>query len=285
MNLITTRFAPSPTGYLHIGHAASALFAAEQGQKFILRIEDIDATRCKPEFIQSIYDDLEWLGLSWEKPVRVQSHHFADYQKTLHKLDEMGLIYPCFCTRKDILSSVSAPHGPEGPIYPRTCRALSPSECHDKIAAGEPYALRLDMAKALEFIYNKELIWHDRAKGRQIATPEILGDVVLARKDTPASYHLCVTHDDALQEITLVTRGKDLFYATHLHRLLQEIMGYPAPEYHHHPLITDAEGKKFSKRDKAVTLKSIREAGFSPEQLRGMIDSQHFAPLMSINDN
>lgn len=268
------RFAPSPTGFLHIGHAFSAWFAEEQaktsGGSFVLRLEDIDQTRCRPEFETALYDDLHWLGLDWPHPVRRQSDHFAEYQTVLSRLEEMGLIYKCFCTRKDIQEEIarspSAPHGPEGHLYPGLCRSMSSSEAADLISKGEPYALRLDMQKALH--HTGPLRWHDRAAGWQDAQPALLGDVVLARKDTPASYHLCVTWDDALQDISLVTRGQDLFYATHLHRLLQALLDLPTPEYHHHPLLVDSEGKRFAKRNKGVTLRDLQARGVDSVQLR-----------------
>lgn len=260
-----TRFAPSPTGRLHVGHAYAALFAyglaAESGGKFILRIEDIDAARCRPEFEQGICDDLSWLGIEWEMPVRRQSGHMADYRAALGKLSAQGLLYPCFCTRKDIQAEIgragAAPHGPEGQLYPGTCRGLSDEERAAKIASGVSYALRLDVMKASTAC--GPLAWTDHSKGLQTATPGILGDVVLARKDTPASYHLCVTLDDHLQGVTLVTRGEDLFYATHLHRLLQELLGLNVPEWHHHKLLLDEEGKRFAKRNNAVTLQHLRD--------------------------
>ncbi|NIY76513.1 tRNA glutamyl-Q(34) synthetase GluQRS [Thalassospira sp. HF15] len=264
---IITRFAPSPTGYLHLGHAASALFSAKQAGpngRFLLRIEDIDQTRCRPEYLEAIYEDLAWLGLEWETPVRVQSDHFTDYQAILDRLSDMELLYPCFCTRKDIQAEIAridnAPHGPDGALYPGTCRHCSVTERQDRIAAGESYALRLDMTAAIRRV-GKELTWFDRAAGQQVATPEIFGDVVLARKDTPTSYHISVTHDDDLQGISLVTRGEDLFFASHLHRLLQELLGYDVPEYHHHRLLTGPDGKRFAKRDKSKTLRSMREEG------------------------
>ncbi len=273
----TTRFAPSPTGRLHLGHACSALFAQEKaresGGRFILRIEDIDTVRCKPVFEHGIYEDLQWLGLGWEEPVRRQSAHFEDYKKYLGYLQERNLLYPCFCTRKDIQEEVarapSAPHGPEGILYPGTCRSLTLTERKQKTASGCTYALRLDMEKALGSLQHP-LIWNDRVKGLQTATPELLGDVVLARKDTPASYHLCVTIDDHLQGITLVTRGEDLFYATHLHRLLQAILSLNVPEYHHHRLLLDEHGKRFAKRNDSVTLAHLRDAGYSPADVRAM---------------
>ena len=276
-----TRFAPSPTGYLHLGHAASALFAAQNagsggsggasaGGRFLLRIEDIDQTRCRPEYVTAIYEDLAWLGLTWEQPVRLQSAHFSDYQSVLDRLTEQGLLYPCFCTRKEIQAEIArignAPHGPDGALYPGTCRHLSAMERQERMAAGESYALRLDMGKAIRQV-GKRLCWHDRALGKQVAVPEIFGDVVLARKDTPTSYHVSVTHDDHLQGISLVTRGEDLFFASHLHRLLQDLLGYDVPEYHHHKLLTGPDGKRFAKRDKSETLQSMREAGMTPEDV------------------
>ena len=271
---VIARFAPSPTGLLHIGHAYSAIFsynqARERGGKFILRIEDIDQGRCREEFVQAIYDDLSWLGLSWEDDVRIQSEHFDDYKKALDTLEDKGLIYPCFCTRKqiqaEIESSASAPHGPEGALYPGTCRNLSKDETEQQTNEGKPFAMRLDVEKAISQV--GELTWNDLSKGTQEATPQILGDVVLARKDTPASYHLCVTLDDHIQGITHVTRGDDLFYASHLHRLLQELLNLDVPTYHHHPLLYDEEGKRFAKRNQSVTLKSLREdEKLSPEDL------------------
>lgn len=261
----TTRFAPSPTGRLHAGHAYSALFAYRQAQRnsgrFILRIEDIDAGRCRPEFERGIYDDLSWLGLTWETPVRRQSEHMDDYRAALEKLSARELLYPCFCTRKEIQAEIerapAAPHGPEGALYPGICRTLGDNERTDKIASGIPYALRIDTAKALA--ETGPLTWTDRDKGLHTAAPEMLGDVVLARKDTPASYHLCVTLDDHLQGVTLVTRGEDLFHATHMHRLLQALLGLNVPEWHHHKLLLDAEGKRFAKRNNAVTLQYLRD--------------------------
>lgn len=272
-----TRFAPSPTGYLHLGHAASAVFAARNAGddgRFLLRIEDIDQTRARPEYIEAIYEDLAWLGLTWETPVRVQSAHFDDYQKVLDRLADRDLLYPCFCTRKDIQAEIArignAPHGPDGALYPGTCRHLSASERAERIAAGESYALRLDMGRAMKQ-GGKRLYWHDRAAGRQVATPEIFGDVVLARKDTPTSYHVSVTLDDHLQEISLVTRGEDLFFASHLHRLLQELLGYNIPEYHHHKLLTGPDGKRFAKRDKSETLRSMRDKGVCVAKIFDMV--------------
>lgn len=276
---IITRFAPSPTGRLHIGHAYSALFAyktaMESGGKFILRIEDIDTERCHKEFEDGIYEDFSWLGLRWETPVRRQSEHMAEYEAALEKLRGKGLLYPCFCTRKDIIEEIErsggAPHhSPEGNLYPGICKHLTQAEADDKIATDTPYALRLDMDKA-KALAGGPLYWHDRAAGRQLATPKILGDVVLARKDINTSYHLSVTLDDHSQGVTLVTRGEDLFYASHLHRLLQELLGLNVPEWYHHPLLTDEHGKRLAKRDKSISIKQLREeAGKTPQDIMDM---------------
>ncbi|KIL98038.1 glutamyl-Q-tRNA synthetase [Paramagnetospirillum magnetotacticum MS-1] len=271
-----TRFAPSPTGELHLGHAHSALFAFAEAQgargRFLLRIEDIDRTRCRPEFTQAIRADLSWLGLDWEEPVRIQSEHFEDYRAALDRIDAMGLLYPCFCTRKDIAREVegagNAPHGPDGPLYPGHCRLLSQAERTARRESGQSFALRLDMAEAVRRA--GPLVWHDRDQGEQIARPELFGDVVLARKDIPASYHLAVTVDDALQGVTLVTRGQDLFEATHVHRLLQSLLGLAVPDYRHHRLLTDESGRRYAKRDRSLTLKALREAGRTPHEVRAL---------------
>lgn len=276
MTDIVTRFAPSPTGHLHLGHAHSALFgwraAKASGGRFLLRIEDIDRQRCRPEFERDLLEDLAWLGLDWEQPVRRQSDHFDDYRSALARLQDMGVVYPCFCTRKDIAAEIAraghAPHGPDGPLYPGLCRTLPPAVRADRVAAGEAYALRLDVAAAKAIA--GPLRWHDRAQGWQEATPEILGDVVLARKDTPTSYHLSVTVDDHLQGVTLVTRGEDLFFATHLHRLLQALLRFDPPDHHHHGLLRNEQGERLAKRDRAKTLRSLREAGVRPEEVRAM---------------
>ncbi len=278
---MVTRFAPSPTGLLHKGHAYSALLAFRAAQqadgRFLLRIEDIDTIRCRPEFTHAIYEDLGWLGISWEDPVRVQSQHFPDFANALLHLKNLGVIYPCFCTRKDIQAEIAkspaAPHGPDGPIYPGTCRPLSEDERETRIAAGEPHAWRLDLKAALAIVGN-DLTWHDEHKGQIAATPEELGDVILARKDTPTSYHLSVVHDDALQKITHIVRGQDLWHATHIHVVLQKLLGYPTPTYSHHGLLTDADGKRFAKRDKALTLQAIRESGMSVDELIESLDPE-----------
>ncbi len=271
-----TRFAPSPTGYLHLGHAYAALFAAQaaerDGGRFLLRIEDIDTERRRPEFEDAIYEDLSWLGLEWEEPVLRQSDRMAAYGEALERLDARGLLYPCFCSRKDIRDEAArsgqAPHGFDGPLYPGLCRGLSPAERDDKMGQDAPFALRIDMEKALAIA--GDLFWTDREKGKVKAEPGLLGDVVLARKAEPVSYHLAVTLDDHFQGISLVTRGKDLFQASHIHRLLQALFGLETPDYHHHDLLTSPDGRRYAKRDKALTLRSLREAGHGPEAVREM---------------
>jgi glutamyl-Q tRNA(Asp) synthetase len=275
-DVLTTRFAPSPTGYLHLGHAHSALFAwdlaKKAGGRFLLRIEDIDTGRCRPEFEAAIYEDLAWLGLSWDTPVRRQSEHLADYQAALARLRAADLLYPCFCTRKDIHAELaqapSAPHGPDGPIYPGTCRALDPAVRAPRIERGDAYALRLDIARAMAS--TGPLHWHDRAADRQQADPGRFGDVVLARRDIATSYHLAVAWDDAEQGINLVTRGVDLFAASHVHRLLQALLGLPVPVWHHHELIHDETGKRLAKRHGALAIRALRAGGRSPAEVRAL---------------
>lgn len=280
------RFAPSPNGHLHLGHAYSAFFAFEKakqtGGSFILRIENIDTTRCDKQLENDIFEDLIWLGLEWTEPVRRQSEHMEDYQKALNKLDSIELTYPCFCTRKEIneeaTRSLTAPHGPEGIVYPGTCKTLSLKDRAEKIKSGLPYTIRLDLEKALNYI-GKPLFWYDEEKGKQEAKAHDIGDAVLMRKDIPTSYHLSVVVDDHLQGITHVTRGKDLFYATHLHKILQELLGYKTPLYHHHKLITDKNGKRFAKRDNAITLRALREQGHTPDDIKRMIETATHIPL------
>ncbi len=268
-----TRFAPSPTGGLHLGHVASALSgwqsASESGGRFMLRIEDIDPGRCRDVFAHDLMYDLRWLGLDWSEPVRWQSRHLADYAAALAGLGARGLVYPCFCTRRDIADEIAASahaphHAPDGSVvYPGTCRHLSAARRAALLAAGAPHAMRLDMGRALSVPGASDLTWHERGQGRQRCHPELFGDVVLARKDVMASYHLCVTHDDALQGITLVTRGEDLRPATSLHRLLQHLMGWAEPEYAHHALLCDETGRRLAKRDRAMTIAAMRAAGMS----------------------
>jgi len=263
---VVTRFAPSPTGELHLGHAYSALIAwrraREAGGKFLLRIEDIDIRRCKREFEAAILNDLKWLGLDWDGEVRRQSEHFADYGKVLDGLTARGLVYPCFCTRADIAAATSAPHGPDGPLYPGTCRHRSPQERRELIASGREFCLRLDCARAAREA--GPYTFTDETQGRMDGNPTLFGDVVIARKDTPTSYHLAVTVDDHLQGVTLVTRGEDLLPSTHIHVLLQRLLGYTTPAYAHHKLLTDAAGRRFAKRDRSLTIRAMREAGKSP---------------------
>ncbi len=267
-----SRFAPSPTGYLHLGHVRSAWegwrAAREVGGRFLLRIEDIDRGRCRAEFDAAIREDLLWLGLVWDGEVRRQSEHFADYQEALARLEAQGLLYPCFCTRKEIQAEIAraggAPQGEDGPVYPGTCKQLTLDQRRYRIAAGADYALRLDVSAALA--RTGMLDWFE--DGRRIAAdPAALGDVVLARKDVPTSYHLAVTVDDALQGVTLVTRGIDLFAATHIHRVLQALLHLPTPVYRHHPLLTDASGRRLAKRDRALTIRAMREAGMTPGEI------------------
>ncbi|MBT5570218.1 MAG: tRNA glutamyl-Q(34) synthetase GluQRS [Alphaproteobacteria bacterium] len=277
---IATRFAPSPSGLLHLGHAYSALFAqrlAASGEgRFVLRIEDIDPGRCKPEFEDAIVEDLAWLGLEWEEPFLRQSERLDVYANALTQLDKAGLLYPCFCTRSDIAAEIkqagAAPHlghhGPDGPLYPGTCKHLNESERAQRLADNQPHALRLDMDAAISAAGN--LTWHDRTHGEQNAQPELFGDIVLARKDVATSYHLAVTVDDAAQGITLVTRGNDLFAATHIHRLLQALLDLEVPEWHHTVLLVNNKGKRLAKRDKAFTLRAMREAGTDPEDIWAM---------------
>lgn len=272
--MVVTRFAPSPTGRLHRGHALSALTgwqaALDAGGRFLLRIEDIDRGRCRPEFETAIYEDLAWLGLEWEEPVRRQSEHFPEYRAALDRLESQGLIYPCFCTRTEIEAEIAAaggaPQGPDGPRYPGTCRSLAPAERRAKQAAGVPFARRLDAAAAARRV--GALTWDEANAARVPVDPTLHGDVVLARKDIPASYHLAVVLDDALQGVTLVTRGQDLFAATHVHRVLQALLDLPQPRYRHHRLVADADGRRLAKRDAATSLASLRESGADPRRIR-----------------
>lgn len=281
--MIVTRFAPSPTGYLHLGHAFAALTAFDTAQafrgRFLLRIEDLDMARARHEFETAIFADLRWLGLTWEMPVMRQSARAEAYRTAIRKLEAMGMVYPCFCTRKEIAEevarSIEAPHGPEGPLYPGTCRALTPEVRRARMAS-EPYALRLDVGKAAKrvgrLIFEEKGTGPNGERGVIVCEPALFGDIVLARKAMPAAYHLAVVVDDAFQGVTLVTRGHDLFAATHVQRLLQVLLGLPAPAYAHHRLILDENGKKFSKRDQAMTLRSLQEAGLSPTDIRARLD-------------
>ncbi len=271
MKNIVTRFAPSPTGRLHLGHAYSALlahdFARSRGGKFLLRIEDIDPGRVRPEFARAILEDLAWLGIVPDGEILVQSERLPHYQAALARLKEQDLVYPCFCTRSDIAReiarSAAAPHGPDGPRYPGTCRELPRTERIEK-ARQAPHAWRLDMKRAAAEA--GPLFWQDGGSHVR-ADPERFGDVVLARKDSPTSYHLAVTVDDAAQSVTYIIRGRDLHAATDVHRLLQKLLGLPTPDYHHHTLLVDAEGRRLAKRTGAPTLAGMRAAGADPRKL------------------
>jgi glutamyl-Q tRNA(Asp) synthetase len=262
---------------MHLGHAYAALFAWSEAKRrhghFLLRIEDIDQGRTREVFESAIYEDLAWLGLDWETPVRRQSEHMEDYVAALTRLDELGVIYPCFCSRREIRAEIKhageAPHGLDGVIYPGTCRSLPYEARHPRILMGRPPACRFDIARALASA--GPLGWSDRAAGQQAADVLTAGDIVVARKDVPTSYHLAVTVDDGIQGVTLVTRGDDLFHATAIHRLLQALLDIPAPTWHHHSLITDSSGARLAKRNRATTLRSLRRAGKTPAELRAMV--------------
>lgn len=267
------RFAPSPNGYLHLGHAYSALMngllAAETGGRFLLRLENIDTARCRPEFETAVLEDLAWLGLHWERPVWRQSEHFGDYTAALQRLERRGLVYPCFCSRGDIMAAVASrpnwPVDPDGtPLYPGTCKHCSAKRRAQRFAAGERASYRLDMGRALAAL-GCDLTWDEYRGGshrfEERAKPAIWGDAVLSRKDIATSYHLAVIVDDAAQGITDVVRGEDLFMATHLHRLLQALLDLPAPSYHHHALLRDSAGQKLAKSLRAKPLRTFRQEG------------------------
>lgn len=277
------RFAPSPNGELHLGHAYSALFdyalCHRAGGRFLLRIEDIDATRSRPEFEEAIYRDLAWLGIEWETPVRRQSEHMAAYREALDTLRNAGLVYPSFMSRSDIAAATAVegwPRDPDGaPLYPGSDRDLDPSVSEARIAAGEPHAWRLKtdiaVARAGPLTWSEEGAGPHGETGLVTARPEFWGDFVVARRDVPTSYHLAVVVDDALQGITHVVRGRDLFHATAAHVLLQTLLGLPAPAYRHHRLITDTAGRKLSKSDRATSLRLLREGGATPADIRRMV--------------
>jgi glutamyl-Q tRNA(Asp) synthetase len=281
------RFAPSPNGYLHLGHALSALInfdmARAMGGRVLLRIEDIDRTRCRPEYEAAIYEDLAWLGIDWEEPVRRQSEHFDDYQAALARLEALELVYPSFESRAEIAALVAEreavgawPRDPDGaPLYPGTAGSISFAERHRRIHAGAPYALRLDVTAAVARV--GALDWAETGEGADgetgtvSAAPAAWGDVVLARKETPTSYHLSVVVDDALQGVTQVVRGQDLFWSTSVHRLLQALLGVPAPTYHHHRLVLGSDGRKLSKSIQATALRMLRQDGVTPAAIRDMV--------------
>jgi glutamyl-Q tRNA(Asp) synthetase len=281
------RFAPSPNGHLHLGHALSALLnfdmARAAGGRLLLRIEDIDRTRCRPEYEAAIYEDLAWLGIEWEQPIRRQSEHFPEYRKALRTLEEKRLTFPGFETRTELARKVSEresharwPRDPDGvPLYPGTARVMAADEREARLAQGEPYAIRLDMIAAMEWA--GDLRWSESGSGpggetgEIVADPEAWGDVILGRKDTPASYHLSVAIDDALQGVTHVVRGQDLFWSTSVHRLLQELLGLAAPAYHHHRLVLDADSRKLSKSTQATGLRELRAQGMTPDDIRRLV--------------
>ncbi|WID94291.1 tRNA glutamyl-Q(34) synthetase GluQRS [Bosea vestrisii] len=280
------RFAPSPNGQLHLGHAYSALanerLAARFGGELLLRIEDIDRTRCRPEFEQGIHDDLAWLGISFSPDTRRQSEHFDDYRRALDRLDAMGLVYPCFCSRQEVKDAVRQretetgmpwPRDPDGaPLYPGTCRALSAAEAHRRCEAGEPHALRLAMDQALARTASGALtyrLFDENGEERKVAVdPARWGDVVLARKDVPTSYHLSVVTDDALQGVSHVVRGQDLEAATDIHVLLQRLLGLATPRYHFHALLLDEGGHKLAKSRLSQSLADLRAEGVTPAAIR-----------------
>ena len=278
----TTRFAPSPTGPLHLGHAYAALLAhqaaRETGGRFLLRIEDLDRGRCSTLCEDRIFEDLNWLGTHWDAPVCRQSKRLPLYRTALDCLTDRGLVYPCFCTRgaiaREIKGLAGAPQGPDGPLYPGTCRYLSHHEREARLAEGAAHALRLDIGLAVAQLPVGELCFEETGQGpagetgRIAAQPALLGDLVLGRKDLGVSYHLAVVVDDANQGVSLVTRGNDLFSAAHVQRLLQALLGLPVPRYRHHPLIRNAAGQRLAKRDQAQALAALRESGVTPAEIR-----------------
>ena len=276
--IVRTRFAPSPTGRLHLGHVLAArvafAMARDAGGAFLLRHEDIDAPRVREEFYQGIEEDLEWLGLKWNGDALRQSSRNAAYDAALESLRERGLVYPCFCTRREIQDEWArmgaAPQGPEAPAYPGTCHKLTAAERQTKLGSGMPYAWRLDSRKAAEL--TGPLTFRDLRFGEISVVPDLLGDVVLARKDIGTAYHLAVVVDDAFQEITHVTRGEDLLSSTHVHCLLQVLLGFPAPLYLHHLLMLDEAGKRLAKRNDSLSVAALRDRGLSAVEVLAMTD-------------
>ena len=289
----TVRFAPSPNGWLHLGHAYSALFAWDMvramGGRFLLRIEDIDIGRCRPEYEQGIYEDLRWLGIEWETPVRRQSEHMGEYEAALKRLRDMDLVYPCFATRKEIQDAIVEsgiplhqwPLDPDGaPVYPGIYKDIPKRELNELMWEGRSYCWRMDTEKAAALAaemnggpvtFMEEGVGSRGEHGLIHARPQAYGDIVIARKDVPTSYHLSVTLDDALQGVTLVTRGQDLAPATHIHRILQVLLGLPEPRWHHHELVRDEDGRRLSKSAKDMGLRELRARGVSAEEVRRMI--------------
>lgn len=274
---IVTRFAPSPTGRLHLGHALAAWEARSLADRFggrcVLRVEDIDQTRCRPEYVDGILEDMEWLGIQFDGHMMIQSSRFAAYESALQVLKDRGMLYPCFCTRKEIAAEVAAmggaPHECTVDSYPGTCRLLKKSQRKELLKSGKPFCWRLDCTAVADM--TGPLVWSDMRFGEQVCRPEELGDVILGRKDCPASYHVAVVVDDAAQGVTHVSRGEDLFPVTGIHRALQALLGLPVPQWYHHRLVTDAAGKRLAKRDRSMSLQEMRDAGMRPEDIFRMM--------------
>jgi glutamyl-Q tRNA(Asp) synthetase len=283
-----TRFAPSPTGHMHLGHVFSALFAYEAakklGGKFILRIEDIDSQRSSKLFEESIYEDLDWLEIKYDKDIRHQSNHMDDYKAAINELIELDMVYPCFCSRSaikaEIMRAGNAPHEEDYSIYPGTCRRLTKKERNEKIDQNLSYAWRLNIRSASKKFGN--LVWNDIRLGPYTVPVGIIGDVVIARKDTPTSYHLSATLDDHIQRIGLITRGEDLVSATHIHKILQVLLGLKSPQYFHHPLILDSKGVRLSKRTRAQTVKSLKTSGLKKEDVIDLFGKENILSLLSL---
>lgn len=276
---VISRFAPSPTGWLHLGHLYAAQFAqdlAANGGTFLLRYEDIDITRVRPQYYRAIEEDLSACQISWaEEPLR-QVDRFDAYNEALNTLKKLAVVYPCFCSRKDIQRELSqltrAPHGPDGPLYPGSCRTLSPSQIQTRLSAGEIPAWRLHSQRAAELTGN--LSFHDHFRGDIAVNPNLLGDIILARKDITTSYHIAVVVDDAFQQVSDVSRGEDLLDSTHLHRILQKLLQLPEPRYHHHALVGNSEGIRLAKRDDAQSIRSLLDQGHCIQEITAMIHSR-----------
>ena len=283
-----TRFAPSPTGHMHLGHVFSALFSYEAakklGGKFILRIEDIDSQRSSKVFEESIYEDLEWLQIKYSTDIRYQADHMDDYKGAIKELQKLDMVYPCFCSRSDIKAEImragNAPHEEETSIYPGTCRRLSKEERIEKIAIGTSFAWRLNIRAAAKKLGN--LVWRDLRLGKHTVPVGTMGDVVLARKDVPTSYHLSATLDDHIQRIGLVTRGEDLVSATHVHKIIQSLLELKSPIYLHHPLILDSKGVRLSKRTRAQTVKSLKTSGLKRNDVIDLFGKDNILSLLSL---
>ena len=288
LSLYNTRFAPSPSGHMHLGHAFSAIFSYELakklGGKFILRIEDIDQQRSNHLFEESIYEDLDWLNIKYDRKVRRQSQHMDDYRAAVGELKKLGFIYPCFCSRSDIKAEImragNAPHEGENVFYPGTCRRLSMDERNKKLKNEKNYAWRLNIRAAAKKLGN--LLWKDLRLGNQNVPVGTIGDVILARKDIPTSYHLSVTLDDHLQRVGIVSRGEDLVESTHIHKILQLLLGLKSPLYLHHPLIMDSNGKRLSKRNRAQTVKSLKSKGYKREDVIDLFGKENILSLLKL---